>query len=269
MPPPAEPLSPELVLVAPPEEARRAREQLADEPPLVGDVALERPREDWDDLLARLRAEPLPPVADEPPARIEAPKRRRWGRVAVAVAVVVLAVLIGVAWVRRDSQQPRLVGPTSASPPAAGNPVKPPAAPAKPKTPAKKPAATKPRVKPKPAAPVQRSGAKKPVATKPRVKPKPAAPVHRRSAKKPARPPAGFVPSRVWSWAPVPGSTGYRVRFFRNGRSVLVVRTATARLVLPKSFAFHKGRYRWTVVPLGAAKPQRPVVDSTFVVARG
>ena len=65
------------------------------------------------------------------------------------------------------------------------------------------------------------------------------------------------------------GSASYRVRFFRNGRLVLDVRTVKARIVLPKSFAFRKGRYRWTVVPLAAGKPRRPVVDSTFVVARG
>lgn len=259
--PRAEPLSPELVLVAPPEEAQRAREELPVWPALE-DAAVERPREDWDDLLARLRAEPAPAAADVPPARVEVPKRRRWRWVAVGVAVLVLAVLIGAAWVRRDSPRPRLVGPASAPPPA----------PVKPRTHAKKPVAAKPRVTPKPVAPVQRSRPRKPVAAKPRVKPRPkvAAPVQQRSRpKKPARPPVGFVPSRVWSWAPVPGSTGYRVRFFRNGRRVLVVRTATARLVLPRSFAFHKGRYRWTVVPISGGKPQRAVVDSSFVVARG
>ncbi len=257
--PPPEPLSPELVLVAPPEEAQRAREQLAEQA-VAWEPAVERPREDWDDLLARLRAEPLPPAADEPPARVEAPKRRRWRRVAVGVAAVVLAVLIGVAWARRDSPRPRLVGPTSASPPTTPTPkpVKPPPAPATPKS-----------VKPPPAPAKPKAPAKKPAPAKPRVKPKPAAPVQRHRAKKPARAHTGFVPSRVWSWAPVPGSTGYRVRFFRNGRRVLVVRTATARLVLPKSFAFHKGRYHWTVVPISGGKPQQPVVDSTFVVARG
>jgi hypothetical protein len=59
------------------------------------------------------------------------------------------------------------------------------------------------------------------------------------------------------------------VRFFRNGREVLDLRTAKARLVLPKSFTFHKGRYRWTVVSIAAGRPSRPIVDSTFVVARG
>src|SRR6266513_702197 len=101
--PRTEPVSPELVLVAPPEEAQRAREELT-----------EPPAEEWDELLARFRAEPLPPDAEEPPVQLQLPKRRRWRWPAAGVAALVLAVLVGVAWSRRDSEQPRLVGPTSA-----------------------------------------------------------------------------------------------------------------------------------------------------------
>ena len=60
--PPAEPLSPELVLVATPEEAQRAREQLVDAP-AEQEPAVERPPErwdhaqEWDQLLARMRAD--------------------------------------------------------------------------------------------------------------------------------------------------------------------------------------------------------------------
>ena len=211
----------------------------------------ERPAEEWDELLARFRAEPLPPDAEEPPVELQPPRRRRWRRPAAGVAALVLALLVGVAWARRDSEKPRLVGPTSASPSVTPEAVKPPPAPVKPKTSVKKPAAA--RSTP---APAKRLA-------------KPAAQPPRHATKKPAPIRAAFVPSRVWSWAPVRGSASYRVRFFRNGRLVLDVRAVKARLVLPKSFAFHKGRYRWTVVPLAAGKPPRPVVDSTFVVARG
>lgn len=255
--PRTEPVSPELVLVAPPEEAQRAREQLADPPARQNPVA-ERPAEEWDELLARFRAEPLPPDAEEPPVELQPPRRRRWRRPAAGVAALVLALLVGVTWARRDSEQPRLVGPTSASPSVTRQAVKPPPAPVKPP-----PAPVKPKTR-----------AKKPVAARstpapPRRPAKSAPQPQRNAAKRPARIRAAFVPSRVWSWAPVRGSASYRVRFFRNGRLVLDVRAVKARLVLPKSFAFHKGRYRWTVVPLAAGKPPRPVVDSTFVVARG
>jgi len=254
--PPAEPLSPELVLVATPEEAQRAREQLVDAP-AAQEAAVERPPErwdhaqEWDQLLARMRAEAPAGVAEELPLRRERPKRRRLGWPAVAVAaVLVVAVLVGVAWARRDSSQPRLVGPTSASPPSATAP-----------------AARKP-VKPPPVSVKPKPRAHKPVPATPR--PKPAVPPVRAAPKKPAtRAAHTFVPARVWSWAPVPGTSRYRVRFLRNGREVLDVRTAKARLVLPTSFTFHKGRYRWTVVSIAAGKPWRPIVDSTFVVARG
>ncbi|MFL6038606.1 MAG: hypothetical protein ACJ74B_08230 [Gaiellaceae bacterium] len=252
--PTAEPLSPELVLVAPPEEAQRAREQLQPPreqlavAPAAPDAAAERRAEDWDRLLARMREESVAVEAKEPPARRELPKRRRWGRVAAVVAALVVAVLIGVAWAQRDSDQPRLVGPTSASPPTATAPV-----------------AGKP-IKPPPVRVTPKARPKKPAAA--RRQAKPATPPERTRPKKSARAPARFVPSRVWSWAPVPGSSRYRVRFFRNGRKVLDLRTTKARLVLPKSFTFHKGRYRWTVVSIAAGKPRRPIVNSTFVLGR-
>ena len=243
---PAEPLSPELVLVATPEDAQRAREQLVDEPP-AREAAVERPAEEWDQLLARMRAEAPAVEAEELPARREPRKRRRLGWPAAAVAALVVAVLVGVAWARRDSAQPRLVGPTSAPTPSAAAPVprkavKPPPVPVKPKARAQKPSPATRRPKPS------------------------AAPERTRPKKSAARAPGTFVPARAWSWAPVPGTSRYRVRFFRNGREILDLRTTKARLVLPRSFSFHKGRYRWTVVSLRAGKPLRPIVDSTFVV---
>jgi hypothetical protein len=93
------------------------------------------------------------------------------------------------------------------------------------------------------------------------VAPKPAA--TRKPAKKPK-----FVPARVFSWPAERAATRYLVRFFRNGKKVLEVRTVRARLVLPKTFVFRLGRYRWTVVPLGVAG-KGLLVDSRFVVSQG
>jgi hypothetical protein len=95
--------------------------------------------------------------------------------------------------------------------------------------------------------------------THPTVAPKPAA--TRRPAKTPK-----FVPARVFSWPAERAAKRYLVRFFRNGKKVLEVRTVRARLVLPKSFVFRPGSYRWTVVPLGVAG-KGPLVDSRFVVS--
>ena len=230
-----EPLSPELVLVLPPEEAQLARDRLP------------RNREsDWDEFLARIRSEPPPsehvPVAEDPVRRGARASRRKLGAAATVVGVV--ATVAGIAWARDHAEH------------RAGAPTRPArvAKPARPKPVAPKPVATKP----KHSSTVTTARPRKPHA----VRRKPTRP---RSAPSGATP--SFVPSRVWSWVAARGSTSYLVRFFRNGRQVLVARTTTPRLVLAKQFRFRAGHYRWTVVAISGPKAGHALVDSTFVLS--
>ena len=245
MPPPwegheSEPLSPELVLVAPPDEAQAAREHLEDPP-----------GSEWDEFLARVRAqsEPAPDVetAAEPVERPERRSRRPF--VVAGVAILLVSLAVGIAWARdRAPQRAAQPAATVATSHARTTPVGP--APRKKRT--RKPTVVAPKR--------TRSTSVKPARTaKPKV----------RTTRPPsAKRTAGFVPARVWSWPEAPRSPNYLVRFFRNGHKVLAVRTARSRLVLPKRFTFRAGRYRWTVVAISShGKLGRALVNSTFVVA--
>jgi hypothetical protein len=233
MPPPPDgqdPLSPELILVAPADEAQAAREHLED-----------APGSEWDEFLTRVRAQPEPaPDVERTAEKAEPPKRRsRRPLVVAGLAILLVSLAVGIAWARdrapkRAAQPPATVATSHAD--ARTTPVRP--APRKNRTQKPTPART---AEPK----VRATG--------------PAAP--KRSA--------GFVPARIWSWPEGPSSPHYLVRFFRNGHKVLAVRTARPRLVLPKRFRFRPGQYRWTVVPISArGKPGRALVDSTFVVSK-
>lgn len=109
------PISPELMLVSPPELAQRAREQLPDPPDVFGrrpSVALGEPF-DWRTLLsAPEQQEPVEPKP--PPSRI-----RRWRGRFLTVGIV-SAVLVGGAYasIKRPDQAPRLLpkAPTVATP---------------------------------------------------------------------------------------------------------------------------------------------------------
>lgn len=238
-------VSPELVLVAPPDEARRAREQLP-----------ESPAAEWDDLLSRARARHAhrPP---EPPPPAPAPRRRRWVRRSVLVGglliLVASAVTVGLAGSRDNggesaaqrsvtsvrhqrttvpseapvttvSKKPRKSAPPSSSPPPKRKaPPKSNAAPKKAPAPSKKP--TRPR------------RTKRPAVT-------------------------GFVPARTWSWEPQSRSRRYVFTLQRNGKRVIAARTTKPRFVLPERFRFAAGRYRWRVVAVGARR--KVVVDSKF-----
>ena len=233
------PVSPELILVASPEEARLAREQLADAAPRdwaeflanirARPVASETaaptealPRRplpegapgDWDEFLANIRARPVASETAALPA-VALPRRKHRLRLTV-IAVVAAAAAFGILRAVRGHDE------------------------------------TAPAVFRAPAV-AERTQTHQTVA------PKPAA------TRKPAKTPK-FVPARVFSWPAERAATRYLVRFFRNGNKVLEVRTVRARLVLPKTFVFRPGRYRWTVVPLGVAG-KGPLVDSRFVVS--
>ncbi len=62
------------------------------------------------------------------------------------------------------------------------------------------------------------------------------------------------------------GATSYRVRFYRGTRLLLRRTTKTARIELPRGFAFPKGSYRWIVEPKVGAKYANAVVDSKFAI---
>ena len=74
------------------------------------------------------------------------------------------------------------------------------------------------------------------------------------------------MPARIFAWGPVEGATSYRVRFYRGDRVILQKTTKTARIELPRGFAFAKGRYRWIVEPKTGAKYGNAVVDSKFTI---
>jgi hypothetical protein len=239
------PISPELVLVSSPEEQQRARELL---PP--------SPAEDWDLLLAGIRARAaLQPVE---PVQVARRKPRRV-LVLASLVLVTVAVPIGMAGARDNMTLHRLAkvhGQVQRSTSRAVPPVTFPATPVSP--------ATRPRVKPKAKAATHPTAPRTagPKSVSPKVKAK--------TAKRPTAPRvSGFVPSRVWGWVAQPGPVTYLFRLYRNGHQVYAARTKQAQLMLPKSFRFAAGTYRWSVVALGNSKAQsaKPLVDSTFALS--
>ena len=110
---------------------------------------------------------------------------------------------------------------------------------------------------------------KAPAVVRNKPKPRTQTPAPRSENPKPTAPPSalsGFVPAREWSWAAQPGASAYEVTFFSGGRVVLRARPKLPHLVLPLSFRFHAGSYRWTVRPVPPAPSGAPLVDSSFVL---
>jgi hypothetical protein len=242
------PISPELILVSSPEEQQRARELL---PPA--------PADEWDRLLTRIRA------AAEEAEQISPPRSRKPRRALVLASLVLVAVAvpIGMAGARDnvDVGGPRPARVHSVTSPAA-HPAPAPVAPSKAPG-VKKPAvkAVRPAVRPSTTGKSQPKTKAGSGAAKAKAQPK---------APEPATPQvSGFVPSRVWGWVAQPGAKSYLFRLYRNGRQVYTARTKQAQLVLPGSFHFAPGKYRWSVVALtGSAKRGlKPVVESTFVLS--
>jgi hypothetical protein len=254
----AEPLSPELILVSPPEEAALAREQLDDPPqslwleppsPEVVKANGDHSEASWNEFLADVRNRPAEPVVQarpRPPVPAREVGRGRKRLFVAAVALVAVAVVAGLAWARDRAQQ----RPGSS---AASMPV-----------PAHRQATT-----PKSATHANTTPAPA-VTTAPKSKSSPP-PKHSKPST-PTRPPAkhtaGFVPTRIWSWAATPGAGAYVVRFLRDGHKVLKIRTGSPRLRLPSSFTFTPGRYRWTVTAIPSkGKGAHVIVNSSFTVA--
>jgi hypothetical protein len=275
-PPPEdrEVLSPELVLVSSPEDARRAREQFAERPGAVPSSPA-----------APVHAEPIevigspstPPVSvasapaasidrSPPPAypRIaledlppEPPRRPRRGRIALAVTLLAAIAVGGYVTATRWHGSRTTNDAAVRSAPSTLASAK--------RILGVQPLPTLGRQKtlPKPTAhpPAARTQPAKPsTGVADGQKPQPAAPFI------PAGASAAFVPARTWAWTQQGSADAYEVTIFLQGRVVLRARPAKPRLVMPSSFRFHAGRYRWTVRSLPATATGKPIVDSTFVL---
>jgi hypothetical protein len=199
--------------------------------------------------------EPLPRA--EVGAPRSASRKRRRGRIALACAAGV-AVAAAIAYVvSSHDDNARRVDPAAAGAPRRSAPS------SKPATATKTTATAAPHEKRRHAAtsarPARRAAARSAPTSKRRRSRKPGHAVVSSS---------GFVPARTWTWPRSPGAHAYETQFQLDGRLVLRVRTTRPRLVLPRTFRFHAGTYRWTVEPVPAAANRRPIVDSKFVLTR-
>jgi hypothetical protein len=278
-----EPVSPELVLVSPPEVAQVAREELPDPPPderhwppvvpAAPSAVLDRlpPPPAYPRLVseAPAAAEPAPPAAEDDGFAPGPPHRRR----RAAFALIPLAALLGGVGYLIVMPRPAHRGDTNAAVSmrsGATTSVPKPTTPGGGTAPSqarttrqgsrstqttKRPAATKPATAAKPKAAAAPSQSSKP-------KPKPAS----ASKPKPASAASGFVPARTWTWPKTSGADGYDMVFLLNGRVVFHARTTNPRVVLPKSFRFQAGTYRWVVRGVPTGTNGRPIVDTTFVL---
>jgi len=239
----AEPLSPELILVSPPELAALAREQLPDPPESlrsepevlrIEPMAADASEVNWNDFLADVRSRHVEPTAAPRPVPPVRARRHGRRRLLVAIAAIcAVAALVGLAWARDRAQQKPGSSPASMPVPQQHQASPPKSAAHANTTPA--PATTT-----------------APKHSKPRPR---------------ANHAAGFVPTRVWSWAQAPGAGAYVVRFLRDSHKVLKIRTSSPRLVLPSGFSFAPGRYRWTVTAVPRnGKGGHVIVNSSFLV---
>jgi hypothetical protein len=258
--PPEDPdlLSPELVLVSDEETMRRAREQLPEHPWLAvrnGAVA----------------DAPLPPrlvfeEAAQTPEAPAAPRPRRRGRLGAAVVLVLALVVAGFltetrwrdagATTAEDVPSAASTPGTSTAPAptrtAGASQTEPALTLAPPTATAPAPQTTRPATTP---------------ASQPTTAPRPTTTrAQRQTTASPPPRPSGFVPARTWTWAPAKGAQTYEVTFYLDGRVVLRERVKGSRLVMPGSFRFKAGRYRWTVRAIPAASPTARIVDSSFVL---
>jgi hypothetical protein len=256
-PPVLEPVSPELVLVAPPDEAERARQQLP-----------QSPGAEWDRLRSIGPARPAPGRPSAPPRR--ATPRRWWVSRTVLVGVLLLllvvsAVAVGLAGSRDTNDRknsPLTLGPVrhEGSTPTATTPAT---------TAARQPTKSTPRPTPPASRATAHAPGPSPSGNEPSNKParKPAKKPKQTRTRPPARPVVtGFVPARTWSWQPQSHARRYVFSLQRNGKRVIAARTPKPRYVLPNRFRFAPGRYRWRVVALTTKRGARRklVVDSKF-----
>jgi hypothetical protein len=244
----ADPVSPELVLVAPPDEARRARQRLPAPPDS------ERNR-----LHSQARARPAQAQPEHPP---QVPRRRRWVRRTVLVGALLLVVVTGVTVGLAGSRDTKGKGTAQPTIPPVRHQSSTNTSSTPTTTVGKRDAKTTPRQNrptshPNSQAPA-RASEKKKTPSKKQTPTRPSPPARRA--------PTGFVPARTWSWEPQSRARRYVFTLARNGRRVISARTAKPRFLLPQRFQFAAGRYRWRVVALTTRPgvPRKVVVDSKF-----
>ena len=265
-PPGSEQITPELVLVAPPDIAARARALLSE-----ADIfaTAERARPSGTTSEIDRRSAGIACVIDLDV--VERLPRRRHAFLRIFAASVVALGLAAVAAVVHDHR--------SASTREAVQPV--PAAPQVPhRTVLQRPAQAKPAARRSHVSRARRASDVRPLhATRPRTRVahatrrRPRAIATPRAVKRTARvhsPRSGtFVPARSFTWPAQPGASAYVVRFFRNGRLIASLHSTNPRVALPASFRFKDGRYRWQVFPVVAGRRVSAVVDSTFALPGG
>jgi hypothetical protein len=267
-----EPISPELVLVSPPEAAERARKLLS-QPDVLATVPRAGGRHSRAPVDATTQAVATVAIRTLDPVPIEKSSVRRSKRLRVVTAVLVLVVIAATTATvaRQDSARPKASSPVvqtgqrfsaSFAPPQPG------------------PLPTSKRTK-QSVVRLSRSSlhARKETNVKSRraetagkssrAQPEAKTAAFKKSARLRANASSGFVPSRVFTWPAQPRVTSYIVRFFRDGRGVLQLRTIRSRVAIPSSFRFVPGSYRWQVIPVvGSESGLAPVVDSTFLIRR-
>ena len=262
-----EPISPELVLVAPSELARLARDELP-EPPVLPSVVPASDETQQEPSVGEGAREavtahdglPEPPpylwVAAEEP--LPESRERQWRRF-VLVCAVAGGIFAGVAYLavmpRHGRHAADVAVTTSRTAPTPAS--------AQETTPiSKRPTANRDQTtKPQPTAKPQQTA--KPKQT---GKSKQTEKSKQTKSRAELAQSAPFVPARTWTWAASKGARGYEMRFVLNGRVVLRMRTTQPRIHLPRSFRFHAGTYRWLVQSIPAQANARPIVDSTFVL---
>lgn len=243
-------LSPELVLVSSPEEIRDALALLPEEPWRIAPAA--SPQQ---------RAAVLAPA----PAHVRRNTLRASGLVALAIVGLTIGYLVGTRSADDGSASSGVLRPPAvvrASAPAPATSVASAQRQQSRKTRSRNASAT-------PAAPSRRSQPRRVPVPAVRAKPTSTAPTKTKTPArtKPAAPTLrGFVPSRTWAWAPTTGAEAYEVTFFKGPKAVLLMRATQPHIVLPRSFRFEPGTYRWTVAALPAVAGARAIVDSTFSV---
>jgi hypothetical protein len=260
-----EPISPELVLVSPPDVARRARDELPDRPFSWNTTPVVRDRL------------PAPPAAVAAAPRTPARRPRR-ARIALAGAgIAAIAAAVGYLVASHGDKARRVDDPaavTASGKAAAPTELTTTAQPQQTTTgrrAASQPrqhstnAAGRTRRAPKRATPTATHAAKPKEAVRPQptVKPKRAAKPETAVAQT-----TGFVPARTWTWPKAGGARGYEMEFLLNGHVVLRIRTTQPRLVLPRTFRFRAGTYHWIVQSIPPAANRRPIVDSKFRLTR-
>jgi len=255
-PPDEEIVSPELILVSGGDEARRARERLPEFPGFRARVeaAPERP------------APPSYPEIAYDERLAERPRRRR-RRVVLGLALAGAGVAAGAYAGNAHWRAGAAVDAAATPPPVATTQ----------RASTTQPAATVPSavapLDPAPAAPTPARTTAPPTApaattaATPPATTAPAPPTTTAAApRKQASATRGFVPARTWIWVAGPGTKAYDVTFRLGGRVVLEARATQPRFVLPASFRFRAGRYRWTVRPLPLDPTKAPLVDSHFTL---